>query len=57
MNRCFLAAVLMVVTGPALATDPGGQAPCPAGSAITSGSLNVTVVGKEAARAGEAARP
>ena len=53
MNRRFLAAVLMVVTGPALATDPGGQAPCPAGSAITSGSLNVTVVGKEAARAGD----
>ena len=53
MMRCFLAAVLMVVTGPALATDPGGQAPCPAGSAITSGSLNVTVVGKEAARAGD----
>jgi uncharacterized Zn-binding protein involved in type VI secretion len=53
MNRCFLAAVLMVVTGPALATDTGGQAPCPAGSAITSGSLNVTVVGKEGARAGD----
>ncbi len=53
MNRCFLAAVLMVVTGPALATDPGGQAPCPAGSAITSGSSNVIVGGKQAARAGD----
>ena len=53
MNRRFLAAVLMVVTGPALATDPGGQAPCPAGSAIASGSSNVTVGGKEATRAGD----
>ena len=53
MNRCFLAAVLMVAAGPALAADSGGQAPCPAGSAITSGSSNLTVGGKETARAGD----
>ena len=53
MNRCFLAAVLMVAAGPALTAGSGGQAPCPAGSAITSGSSNVTVGGKEAARAGD----
>ena len=53
MNRYALAAVLMVVTGPALAGDQSGQAPCPAGSAITSGSSNVTVGGKQAVRAGD----
>ena len=53
MNRYALAAVLIIVAGPALAGDQSGQAPCPAGSAITSGSSNVTVGGKQAARAGE----
>ena len=54
MNRYALAAVLIIVAGRALAGDQSGQAPpCPAGSAITSGSSNVTVGGKQAARAGE----
>ncbi|HET7447328.1 MAG TPA: PAAR domain-containing protein [Methyloceanibacter sp.] len=53
MNRYALAAVLIIVAGPALAGDQSGQAPCPAGSAITSGSSNVTVGGKQAARAGD----
>src|SRR5262249_25431131 len=53
MNRYTLAAVLILAAGPALAGDQSGQAPCPAGSAITSGSSNVTVGGKQAARAGD----
>jgi uncharacterized Zn-binding protein involved in type VI secretion len=53
MNRYALAAVLILAAGPALAGDQSGQAPCPPGSAITSGSSNVTVGGKQAARAGD----
>ena len=54
MNRYALAAVLILAAGPALAGDQSRQAPCPAGSAITSGSSNVTVGGKQATRAGDA---
>ncbi len=51
--RYALAAVLMVAAVPALGADPSGQAPCPAGGTVTSGSSNVTVGGKQAARAGD----
>jgi uncharacterized Zn-binding protein involved in type VI secretion len=54
VNRYALAAVLIIVAGPALAGDQSGQAPCPAGSAITSGSSNFTVGGKQAAHVGDA---
>ena len=53
MNRYALAAVLIFAAGPSLAGDQS-RAQCPAGSAITSGSSNVTVGGKQAARAGDA---
>ena len=53
MNRYALAAVLIRAAGPALAGDQSRHAPCPAGGAITSGSSNVTVGGKQAARAGD----
>ena len=53
MNRYTFAAVLIVAGGPAFAGDQSGQAPCPAGSTVTSGSSNVTVGGKQAARAGD----
>jgi uncharacterized Zn-binding protein involved in type VI secretion len=54
MNRYALAAVLILAAGPSLAGDQSRQAPCPARrSAITSGSSNVTVGGKQAARAGD----
>jgi len=52
MNRYALAAVLIFAAGPSLAGDQS-RAQCPAGSAITSGSSNVTVGGKQAARAGD----
>ena len=51
MNRYTIATVLILAAGPAFAGDQSGQAPCPAGSAITSGSF--TVGGKQAARAGD----
>ena len=38
MNRYTIATVLILAAGPAFAGDQTGQAPCPAGSAITSGS-------------------
>ena len=53
MNRYALAAVLIFAAGPSLAGDQS-RAQCPAGSAITSGSSNVTVGGKQATRAGDA---
>jgi uncharacterized Zn-binding protein involved in type VI secretion len=51
--RCAVAAMVLVAAAPAFAADRSGQAPCPAGSAVTSGSSNVTVGGKQAARAGD----
>jgi uncharacterized Zn-binding protein involved in type VI secretion len=47
------ATLLLLAVGPMLAADQSGQAPCPAGSTITSGSSSVTVDGKSAARAGD----
>jgi uncharacterized Zn-binding protein involved in type VI secretion len=47
------ATLLLLAAGPMLAADQNGQAPCPAGSTITSGSSSVTVDGKQAARAGD----
>jgi uncharacterized Zn-binding protein involved in type VI secretion len=47
------ATLLLLAVGPMLAADQSGQAPCPAGSTITSGSSSVTVDGKQAARAGD----
>jgi uncharacterized Zn-binding protein involved in type VI secretion len=54
MNRYTIATVLILAAGPAFAGDQTGQAPCPAGSAITSGSSNFTVGGKQAAHVGDA---
>jgi uncharacterized Zn-binding protein involved in type VI secretion len=53
VNRYALAAVMMIAAGPALAADQSGQAPCPAGSTVTSSNSSVTVGGKQAARAGD----
>jgi uncharacterized Zn-binding protein involved in type VI secretion len=54
MSRYALAVTLWVfAAGATLAADQSGQAPCPAGSTITSGSPSVTVDGKQAARAGD----
>jgi uncharacterized Zn-binding protein involved in type VI secretion len=47
------ATLLLLAVGPMLAADQSGQAPCPAGSTITSGRASVPVDGKQAARAGD----
>ena len=54
IGACGVAFLLLIAAGAAaLAADQSGQAPCPAGSSVTSGSGDVMVGGKQAARAGD----